>query len=124
MTRGIRGATTVLNNSEEEILTNTSVLVKEMIENNKIHNEDVSHVFISVTEDLNATFPAKVLRQMAGWAFVPVMCMQEINVPAGLDKCIRIMMVVNTNEKQEAIKHTFHNEAVKLRPDLIRKNGE
>ncbi|RKQ37657.1 chorismate mutase [Oceanobacillus halophilus] len=120
MTRGVRGATTVSLNEEKEILKNTKVLVEEMIEKNDISASDVSHVFISVTRDLNATFPAKVLREIEGWKYVPVMCMAEIDVPNSLPKCIRIMMVTNTGLSQEEIIHVFQNEAVKLRPDLIK----
>lgn len=121
MTRGLRGATTVKENNEQEILENTQRLVEEMIELNRVEPELVSHVFISVTNDLNAVFPAKSLRQIPGWTYVPVMCMREIDVPGSLPKCIRIMMVVNTETAQEEIQHVYHHEAVQLRPDLVDK---
>lgn len=120
MTRGIRGATTALANDEKEILDVTKSLLEEMIEENRVQAHDVSHVFISVTKDLTATFPAKVLRTIEGWKYVPVMCMAEIDVPNSLERCIRIMMVTNTTTPQEEIHHIYHNEAVKLRPDLIK----
>jgi len=120
MTRGIRGATTALANDEKEILDVTKNLLEEMIEENRVQAQDVSHVFISVTKDLTATFPAKVLRTIEGWKYVPVMCMAEIDVPNSLERCIRIMMVTNTTTPQEEIHHIYHNEAVKLRPDLIK----
>ncbi|OZU90115.1 chorismate mutase [Virgibacillus indicus] len=124
MTRGIRGATTVPANEENHMIANTKKLVEEMIEKNNIAAEDVSHVFISVTKDLNATFPAKSLREIPGWTYVPVMCMAEIEVPGSLPACIRIMMVVNTTEEQKGIQHVFHNDAIKLRPDLVKQRGE
>lgn len=124
MTRGIRGATTVVNNDEGEMLEETKSLFLEMIKSNDVEAETVSHIFISVTSDLNATFPAKIIRSLEGWTHVPVMCMKEIDVPGSLEQCIRIMMVVNTDKKQEEIQHIFKNEAVKLRPDLIQSNRE
>ncbi|RDW22049.1 chorismate mutase [Oceanobacillus chungangensis] len=120
MSRGVRGATTCTANDEKQMITNTRVLVEEMIEKNNIDPSDVSHVFISVTKDLTATFPAKALREIQGWTYVPVMCMAEIDVQNSLPSCIRIMMVVNTDKSQQEIKHVFHNEAIKLRPDLIK----
>ncbi|WP_156289230.1 chorismate mutase [Oceanobacillus salinisoli] len=120
MTRGIRGATTVSVNEESEILDSTKELVETMIEENQVQASEVSHVFISITKDLNATFPAKVLRGIDGWKYVPVMCMAEIDVPNSLQKCIRIMMVTNTSKSQEEVNHIFLNEAVRLRPDLIK----
>jgi chorismate mutase len=116
--RGIRGATTVNENEEIVILKATEELIHEMIRKNDIRPENVAQVIITVTEDLTATFPAKALRTLKGWTFVPVMCMQEIPVPNSLVKCIRIMMTVETNEKQENIHHVYLEEAVKLRPDL------
>lgn len=123
MTRGVRGATTVSENEEHQMIENTRVLVKEMVETNQIKPNDISHVFISVTRDLNAGFPAKALRQLEGdgWSLVPVMCMAEIEVPGSLTQCIRIMMVVNTERAQADIQHIFHNEAIKLRPDLVKR---
>lgn len=120
MTRGVRGATTVTQNKQEIILTNTKLLVEEMIGKNNITPESVSHVFISVTSDINDGFPAKAVREIPGWSFVPVMCMKEIEVPNSLAKCIRIMMVIQTNKAQDEIIHIFQNEAVKLRPDLLK----
>lgn len=119
MTRGVRGATTVESNEAGEIIEHTRTLVLEMAEKNHIKPEDVSHAFISVTKDVDAAFPAKALREITGWKYVPVMCMQEIAVPGSLPKCIRIMMVVNTDKQQAEVEHVFQREAVKLRPDLL-----
>lgn len=119
MTRGLRGATTVNENEATEILTNTKLLVAEMVKENGVKPENISHVFISVTDDVNAVFPARALREFSGWTYVPVMCMREIDVPNSLEKCIRVMMVLRTNKNQDELIHIYHNEAVKLRPDLL-----
>jgi len=124
MTRGVRGATTVFQNDENEMVENTKQLIEEMVEKNNIQPENISHVFISVTRDLNATFPSKALRKFPGWVYVPVMCMQEIEVIDSLSKCIRVMMVVNTETEQEKIHHVYHNEAIKLRPDLLKEQNK
>lgn len=124
VSRGLRGATTVTENDSKLMIQNTKVLLEEMIEKNDVNPADVSHVFISVTNDLNATFPAKALREIPGWTYVPVMCMAEIDVPTGLKSCIRVMMVVNTDKDQKDLHHIFQNEAVRLRPDLVGEKGE
>lgn len=119
MIRGFRGATTVMKNEETEILTETEKLVRKMITTNDIKPEQISHVFFSVTKDLNTVFPAKVSRQIEGWKHVPVMCMKEIDVPNSLERCIRVMLVANTTLEQQDVEHIYLNNAVKLRPDLI-----
>lgn len=118
MIRGIRGATTVLKNEEEMIISTTKQLLDEMITVNEVKAETVAQVLITVTHDLNATFPAKAMRLLNGWQFVPVMCSQEIPVPNSLERCIRVMMTVNTDLAQEEISHIYLEGAVKLRPDL------
>ncbi|MEE9170949.1 MAG: chorismate mutase, partial [bacterium] len=48
----------------------------------------------------------------------PLLCMQEIDVPASLPKVVRILMLVNTIRSLEEIKHVFIGEAKALRDDL------
>lgn len=122
MIRGIRGATTVTENSEQEIVHATEKLIKEMIEKNKIEPDNVASVFISVTEDITAAFPAKAIRLLEGWTYVPVMCMREIPVEASLKQCIRIMAHVNTFQTQKEIQHVYQEGAMGLRPDLKLEN--
>ncbi|HEO8422596.1 chorismate mutase [Niallia sp. FSL W8-0635] len=121
MIRGVRGAITVENNAEIEILTATETLVREMINSNNIKANDVASVFLSVTDDINAAFPAKVIRMQEDWTYVPVMCMKEIAVPHSLEKCIRIMMHWNTELSQDEIQHIYLEKAIQLRPDLTKQ---
>jgi chorismate mutase len=116
--RGIRGATTVTDDNELQIIEATEELLQEMIHKNNVKPEEVSQVLITVTEDLKSTFPAKALRNFDGWMYVPVMCMQEVPVPGSLQKCIRVMMTVETLIKQEQIYHAYLKGATVLRPDL------
>lgn len=124
MVRGIRGATTIVKNTEQEILEVTHELVAQVIAANQIDPNDVAHVLITVTEDIDAAFPAKVLREFEGWSFVPVVCAREIPVPGSLPHCIRLLLTVNTDVKQEEIHHIYLRDAVKLRPDLVEKEKQ
>jgi chorismate mutase len=121
MFRGVRGAITVKENNEEVIFQATDRLFKKIIHDNQIEPEQVASVFISVTDDITEAFPAKVLRSMEGWSYVPVMCMKEITVRSALDKCIRVMMHINTSKSQQEINHVYLEDAVTLRPDLVVK---
>lgn len=118
MIRGVRGAITVNEDKEPEIVSATEKLVKQMIQENNLSADQVASIFISVTDDITATFPAKAVRLIEGWTFVPVMCMNEIPVPGSLQKCIRVMMHVNTDTVQEEIAHVYLEGAEILRPDL------
>jgi len=116
--RGIRGATTVECNDERCITEATEELLREMIRANDVEAGDVASVLISATDDITASFPAKALRNIEGWKYVPVMCVREIPVPDSLPRCIRVMLTVNTTRKQEEIRHVYLRGAVQLRPDL------
>ncbi|KIL34831.1 chorismate mutase [Cohnella kolymensis] len=116
--RGIRGATTVELNEEKAILDATIQLLNGIVEVNHFSPEDIAHVFVTVTQDLDATFPARAIRQMDGWDLVPLMCAIEIPVKGSLEKCIRLMVSVNTELSQSQIQHVYLNRAKALRPDL------
>ncbi|KXZ21588.1 chorismate mutase [Bacillus nakamurai] len=125
MIRGIRGATTVEHDTEQEILEKTQQLLEKIIEENQTKAEDVVQILLSATPDLHSVFPAKAVRRLSGWQYVPVTCMQEMDVNGGLKKCIRVMMTVQTDTPQDEIRHVYLEKAVVLRPDLsLTKNAE
>ena len=115
--RGIRGATTVENNDREEILAATIELLELLISQNELRSEDVASAIFTVTEDLNAEFPALAARQL-GWTDVALLCACEIPVPNSLGKCIRILLHVNTTHSAAEMQHVYVHGAVNLRPSL------
>lgn len=119
--RGIRGATTVATNEEREILSATAELLEAIIAENNVTPEEICSVFVTVTSDLDAAFPAMAIRNMPGWELVPLMCSLEIPVKGALPLCIRLMVLANTPKAQGDIVHVYLNEAKKLRPDLAKR---
>ena len=116
--RGLRGATTIARDEESEVLKATEQLVKEIAQANQVNPEEIISVIVSTTPDIQSTFPAKAVRSIDGWKYVPVMCTHEMNVPGGMPLCIRILMHANCDTPQKEIIHIYQNDAVKLRPDL------
>lgn len=98
ISKGIRGAITVEENSSEAIGSATIKLLKEMIKLNNIEIGDISHVIFTLTSDLNADFPAKYARINLRWKEVPMMCFNELDVENSLEKCLRVLIVVNCGE--------------------------
>lgn len=119
--RGVRGATTVTLNEKSEILTATAELLREMVRKNGIETDDIASAIITMTEDLDAVFPAQAAREFLKWEHVPLMCAKEIPVAGSLKCCIRVMLHVNTNKSPHEIQHIFQREAVRLRPDLVKE---
>lgn len=98
ITKGIRGAITVEKNSADAIKSATLELLSEMIKVNNIDTDMISHVIFTLTEDLNAAFPAKFARLDLGWENVAMMCFHELNVPNSLSKCLRVLIVLNCED--------------------------
>ena len=114
MTKGIRGAITVEENSAEAIKSATLELLDEMVSQNNINLKNISHVIFTLTNDLNASFPAKFAREDMGWATVAMMCFHELDVPNSLPKCLRVLIVVNC-DAEFVPKFVYLKGASKLR---------
>ena len=114
--RGIRGAITVDSNSGRDILTASRELLTEMLSANDVRSDDVAAAFFSTTPDLNAEFPARAAREM-GWTDVALLCGHEMAVPGSLDRCLRILLLVNTEKRPDEIAHVYLRGARALRPD-------
>jgi chorismate mutase len=112
--RGIRGATTADTNSQEAILEATKELLGRLVEANDIEVDDVAAAYFTATDDLNAEFPALAARQM-GWTETALMCAREMNVEDGAKRCIRVLLLVNTDKALEEIEFVYLKRASNLR---------
>ncbi len=112
--RGIRGATTVERNDREEILAATTELLKLLVQHNHLRTEDIASAIFTVTDDLDAEFPALAARDL-GWIEVALICAREIPVPGSLRKCIRVLLHVNTTQNPTEMQHIYIRGAVNLR---------
>ncbi len=113
MIKGIRGAITVESNTTEAIEKATLELLDELVKKNGIKTELISHVIFTLTDDLNAAFPAKFAREKLGWDSVAMMCFHELDVPNSLPMCLRVLLVLNCKEDFEP-KFVYLKDAQKL----------
>ncbi|HUW46011.1 MAG TPA: chorismate mutase [Dehalococcoidia bacterium] len=113
--RGIRGAITVSANNKESILAATGKLLVEMAQANKIEIKDIAAIFFTTTPDLNAEFPASATRELGWPSNLALLCGHEMNVPNDIPRCLRILMLVNTEKRSEEITHVYLGEAKKLK---------
>jgi len=124
--RGIRGATTVTENTTDAILEVTREMLYLIIRANEIDPADVASAIFTTTADLTATYPALAARQL-GWYDTALMCGHEMDVPGGIEKCIRVLIHWNTTREAKDIVHVYLREAKNLRPDrneLLRVSPE
>ncbi len=109
--RGIRGAITVPANNKENIIAASKELLEEMVQANGIELDEVAAIFFTTTSDLNAEFPAAATRELGWPQHLALLCGHEMNVPNSLPRCLRILMLVNTERGSEEIKHIYLREA-------------
>ena len=112
----LRGAIQVDHNDAEEILGATYDLMRELMERNGLDAEDLVSCLFTLTEDLDAEFPALAARRM-GLDQVPLMCAREVPVPGSLPRVIRVLVHCYGEDGHEA-RHVYLREARSLRADL------
>lgn len=121
--RGIRGATTVEMNDQICIKEAVRELLSALKTANDLNLEDIGAVIFSSTSDLNSAFPAAGARAL-GWSDVPLFGTAEIDNPDGVARCIRILILYNTEKNQQAVQHIYLRNAVSLRPDIVNQSAK
>jgi chorismate mutase len=112
----LRGAATVAGNESEAILSVTEELMREVLSRNDLEADDLVSCIFTLTDDLDAEFPAVAARRM-GLSQVPLLCAREIPVPGALPRVIRVLIHCNVPDGHEA-EHVYLGDAQKLRQDL------
>ena len=115
--RGVRVAISVRENTPAAIGDATTRLLAAMSQANGLETPAIISAFFTVTTDLNAAFPAAAARAL-GWLDVPLLDAQEIEVPTGMPRVIRVLLHVETDRARHDMQHVYLDEAVALRPDL------
>ncbi len=117
MIRGIRGAIEVKRNERDSILAAARCLLQNILSENQLEPEDIVSIIFTTTKDINAEFPAAVLRD-TGWKYIPALCAHEMDVPGSMKGVIRILVHAYMNKNQKDIKHQYLDKTIRLRPDL------
>jgi chorismate mutase len=112
----LRGATTVDRNEAEAITGATEWLMREIMKRNDLRPDDVVSCIFTLTDDLDAEFPAVAARNL-GFNHVPLLCAREIPVPDALPRVIRVLMHYYADDEHQT-KHVYLGEARRLRSDL------
>ncbi|MEB3308709.1 MAG: chorismate mutase [Snowella sp.] len=115
--RAIRGATTVSENTIPAIRDAVTELLDAIETHNQLDPEEIVSVIFTATRDLDAIFPAAIARERPYWNNVPLLDVQQMHVEGSLERCIRVLIHVNTPKPQIEIHHSYLRQAQNLRPD-------
>ncbi len=112
----LRGASSVDRNDAQAILGATEWLLREILKRNDLHPSDVVSCIFTLTDDLDAEFPAVAARNM-GFSHVPLLCAREVPVPGSMPSVIRVLMHYHAAETHVP-RHVYLGAARALREDL------
>ena len=118
--RGLRGATTVSQDDKEEIWQAAKVLMEELLQKNDISSEVIGAAIFSMTEDLTAAFPSTGVRRLPGFDMVPLFDARQCAIEGSLPRCIRVLLLIETDQGQQELCHVYQAGAAALRPDLAK----
>ncbi len=117
--RAVRGATTLEEDSVEELYKRVQALVAEMLTRNGLQPDDLISMIFTATDDVTAAFPATAARAM-GLESVPLLGAREMSVPGDPPRCIRVLAHAYTTRPRGELAHVYLEGAAGLRPDLAR----
>ena len=115
--RALRGATTCTVDTPEEIRVKTVALLEQLFARNGVAHDDLISIWFTTTADLTSAFPATAARTI-GLGDVPLLCAQEIPVPASMPRCIRVLAHLSTERTRDQLHHVYLEDAATLRDDL------
>ena len=119
----IRGATTVDVDDPTAIRSATAELLRRIVAVNDLAAGDVISALFTVTPDLRSAFPAHAAREL-GWTDVALLCTMEIPVPGAVERCIRVLLHVETGTPRGRLRHVYLRGARELRPEWADEGGE
>ena len=114
--RAVRGAITVTEDTPDEVVAATRLLLEDMIARNGLAPDDMVSLIFTATGDVTSQFPAVAAREM-GLLGVPLLCATEIPVPGSLPLCVRVMLHAYM-PASSPVAHSYLRDAVRLRDDL------
>lgn len=115
--RALRGATTIDDDTVEQINERVQALVTAMLDRNGVSHDDLVSVIFTATDDVHAAFPAAAARAI-GLGDVPLLCARELDVAGGTPRCIRVLMHLTTERARHELHHVYLQGARGLRDDL------
>ena len=112
----LRGANSVESNTRESILGATAALMQELLDRNQLGPDQLVSCIFTVTDDLDAEFPAVAARGI-GLNAVPLICAREVPVPGSLPRVVRALVHYHAAEDHHP-RHVYLGETRVLRADL------
>lgn len=113
----VRGATTVLKDTKDEIKQAVAELLDEIFIQNGFDRTEIVGFLFSLTTDIHSFHPAKAARE-CGYDYAPLFACTEPEIEGQLPLCIRVMIFTEPKILDKALKHVYLKGAKVLRKDV------
>ena len=111
----IRGATTITEDTPEEIRAATAELLRAIARENNLDGDSIRAIIFSTTQDIHSAYPAKAARE-CGFEKAALFSAAEPLIEGALPLCIRVMIFAEGALQRE--KHVYLRKAAALRKDI------
>lgn len=116
-TRALRGATVAAENTQASILAAARELLEHIARANELDPADLISIIFTLTPDLDAAYPTRAAREL-GWTHIALLDAQQPAVKGDLERCLRVLVHVESARAARDLKHIYLGPARQLRPDL------
>jgi len=117
--RGVRGATTIEQDTREAVVERVAELLGDLCKQNGLKESDIVSILFTATDDVHSVFPATAARDF-GFGEVPLICARELDITGATEHCIRILLTARTRRRQADVSHVYLHGAANLRNDLTK----
>lgn len=111
----LRGATTVANDTPEEIRSAVLEMFDELVRKNSVQLSNIVSILFTATKDVRSAYPGKFLREDRAVTGAAILHFQEMDVVESLSQCIRVLIYCEGISNPE---HAYLRGAKGLRPDI------
>lgn len=115
--KAVRGATTIISDTPEEVRSAVKELLSEIKTKNNLNAGNIVCIMFSSTTDITSFYPAKAARE-AGFGDCPLFSSLEPPIEGSLPLCIRVMVLAEIEGSPVPV---YLRDAVNLRRDITKK---
>ena len=115
--RALRGATTLDADTKDQMQERVQALLREMLERNAVHHDDIVSIVFTATDDLHSMFPATAARPL-GLGDLPLLCARELEIEGATPRCVRVLMHIVSERVPQDLRHVYLENAQGLNDEL------
>lgn len=116
--RAVRGAVQLEKDEAGHMDEQVGALLTAIMERNELTADDLISIWFTATSDLHSDFPRPRRKLGTGFADVPLICAQELDVEGAMPRVVRVLAHIESDRPRADIAHVYLGAAAALRKDI------